>query len=782
MPKDLSSPDIMVRRDEQGNVRQLCHPYEPLPGSVATASSLVALAADPAKLRALAQAYLQECAPLFGIRGDAPSSASVATTAPEFKTSLRLAKVKQAVGQAFAVSFDQYLDEWPVWRAGVTVRIDARRMLVSGSHNAAHLDIRLHRCRSDAPFTAPRIDSAVLKGLLGLGSGAAASVGDCRMLVYQFRLENRLAPQIEEAAPSSEDGEPASARPLPSLPLQVLPSEVLAYEGVHCVVAEALFTLAIRGWGELSWRAFIEPDTGSVLYLRSMVSGATSLVFPRDPTSATGQVLSAASPLVDLEGCRQQVDLRGLVAPNAQGLQDLSGEFVTLVNVDDPPVPMPSQAHPFKFEYGCASEPFAACSAYYHCDGVFRWIQELGIDVRSYFSNTHFPVAVDPHAFRRGVNAQALGRQDGKGLAQLRFGSARDGSTLGIASDVRVVLHEFGHALLWEHIGSPNFVFAHSPGDSLAAILMDPFSTATDRGHTYPFQGDGLAFDRRHDRKIGQGWGWSGNHWDREYGGEQVLSTTLFRVYLAAGGASSGRAERELASRYVCYLILASIALLDISPEHAEVLVDALTEADASTVEFEGFAGGALGKVFRWAFEQQGLYKPPTAPFISFDPGARPAVDVYIDDGRDGAYLPYLEDFQRPPGLWNRVAQDGVADNQEPVVSVPNFAYVRVRNRGGSPAQNVEVAAFQMPDVGLRRWGTDWAEVPSSSRSIQAPIPAGGETIVGPIAWTPMAPHDHLLVHVSAPGDRSSLRSVNPAGLPVDCFVRLDNNIVERRF
>ncbi|MGK7939037.1 MAG: hypothetical protein AB4062_02540 [Crocosphaera sp.] len=30
--------------------------------------------------------------------------------------------------------------------------------------------------------------------------------------------------------------------------------------------------------------------------------------------------------------------------------------------------------------------------------------------------------------------------------------------------------------------------------------------------------------------------------------------------------------------------------------------------------DFEGQSGGAIHKVIRWAFEQQGLYQPPGAP------------------------------------------------------------------------------------------------------------------------------------------------------------------------
>ena len=46
---------------------------------------------------------------------------------------------------------------------------------------------------------------------------------------------------------------------------------------------------------------------------------------------------------------------------------------------------------------------------------------------------------------------------------------------LGIACDWRVVLHELGgHGTLLNYVNSSKFGFAHSAGDSLAAILNDP--------------------------------------------------------------------------------------------------------------------------------------------------------------------------------------------------------------------------------------------------------------------------------------------------------------------
>ena len=164
---------------------------------------------------------------------------------------------------------------------------------------------------------------------------------------------------------------------------------------------------------------------------------------------------------------------------------------------------------PHNFQYSCSTENFAACNAYHHCDGMFRLIQGMGIDVGTYFNNTDFPVPVDPHVLFRDqfgnpapVNAAAPGNTAGNGLGRLVFGLARPNSTFGISADVRVVIHEFGHAVLWDHVDSPNFGFAHSPGDSLAAILHDPHSKAPDRFETFPFMNESAGLSRRHDRDV----------------------------------------------------------------------------------------------------------------------------------------------------------------------------------------------------------------------------------------------------------------------------------------
>ena len=164
---------------------------------------------------------------------------------------------------------------------------------------------------------------------------------------------------------------------------------------------------------------------------------------------------------------------------------------------------------------------FAAVNAYYHCDRFFRLVLSLGFYRDEYFAETEFPIPID----HRGnikifngieVNAQCRGTPKAGGggillgISSVVFALA-DTTTvnppIGIANDWRVVLHELGgHGTLQNHVNSSFFGFAHSAGDSLAAILNDPESYRK----TGAQPSRGFSFTRRHDRTVQGGWGWDG--------------------------------------------------------------------------------------------------------------------------------------------------------------------------------------------------------------------------------------------------------------------------------
>jgi hypothetical protein len=768
MPFDLT-PNVEIRRDREGRVRQLSHGHEPY-RPAAIDMHVMGLSADAITPRTLAEQYLRDVAHVYGLSaGMTANLAAAPTSAPSSApTELRF-KEEKAVASTATVAYDQTHLGLPVWNAGVTVRLSTTPMQVVSSHSAIHYEVDVERPGPDAQFLPHAIAPARLAEVLGLKAENAPRVNATRLLIYLYRAEDRIDPQVRAHEDASESTGLAGAEgpAFPALPLPPVPATIAA--GRHYVVTEVLFTLAWPGWGILNWRAFLEPNTGAVLYVRAFVSCVRGSVFVSDPVTLTGVLHGAGAAASVLDPIRATVPLLGLPAPTNGGTLRLAGEWVKLTETDAPASVFPTASPPYDFVYSCKSRDFAACSAYHHCDAVFRLIKGMGIDLNTYFNNTDFPVPVDPHALGGAVNAAARGNVMGNGMGAFVFGVARQGETLGIAADVRVVLHEFGHAVLWDHVDSPNFGFAHSPGDSLAAILHDPGSRAPDRFETFPFMKQSAGLSRRHDRSVASGWGWGGVRDDRQYGSEQILSTTMFRVYRAAGGDAASLDERRFIARYVAYVILKAVGLLSFTTTDPDVYVSALVDADASTTDFEGHPGGTLRKLIRWSFEKQGLYD-----------GAPPEVDVYIDDGRGGEYLPHLADIGGTPELWNRHAPDGGAKDQAPIVGAINHAYVAVRNRGTAIARGVVVRAFQSKSPSARVWPTDWKPVPGGRIDVGGGVAPGARVVVGPIAWTPEAPGTKLLLSVGAAGDLSTLDLVTSRPVPNARLVPLDNNLAQR--
>jgi hypothetical protein len=773
------NPDITVRRDGDGQIRQLQHIDAPYRGDESPVAGLTM----PRSPRRLADSYLKDVAEIYALAPRATSNlAALAASAPsEAPPELRFKEEKNA-GTSVTVAYDQTVLGLPIWNAGMTVRIDGSQMHVTGSHNATHYEVDPVTPVADAAYLPNAMDVATVARILGLPPETEGLVVNAtRLLVYRYDPADRLGSQAEAHGQPEEMtgfGGPATP-PYPSVPLPPVAEQV--EPGRHYVVTELLFSLPAAGWGPLNWRAFVEPGSGAILYIRPLVACAASHVFTTNPLVSAGTVLGAADPVPTLDQMRSRVILTGLVAAGPAG-QPLVGEYVRLVDLEPPGTNLPLEASPFEFDYSCDTDNFAACNAYHHCDGFFRLLDDLGFDVGTYFNNTDFPVPVDPHAFDGQVNAAAPGNISGNGLGKLVFGLARENSTFGIAADNRVVIHEFGHAVLWDHVSSPNFGWAHSPGDSLAVILHDPETQAPDRFETFPFMNASAGLSRRHDRDVTAGWAWGGSRDDRQYGSEQILSTTLFRVYRAAGGDSNDRATRVFASRYVAYLILKAVSLLSFPSRDPDVYVSALTEADATNTLFEGHPGGAFTKLFRWSFEQQGLYQPAGAPTPVRRPGAPPDVDVFIEDGRQGGYMPYRDAFEGHAEIWNRQAADGGAADELPAPGVTNYAYVAVRNRGTRPATALKVRGFKSRAAGASVWPTDWEPLETAEVAVAAPLAPGARVVVGPFAWTPQGAGESLLFAADAAGDRSTIDLVTAGPIANSRLVPLDNNLAQKSY
>ncbi|HJX44078.1 MAG TPA: hypothetical protein VJ352_10415 [Geodermatophilus sp.] len=790
--------DVRVDRDDSGNVLHLEHFQHPVvavsAGRAGFAEDAAAAAGAPtvqaATPQALAEQYLREVAPVYGLDDamlpGAPGGAdglqaderTGPTESPDGR--LELADEKAVLGTT-VVSYQQVVHGLPVWQAGMSVTMQDAPLRVTASQSSVHTGITVD---GDTPEDAPDLTPAALRRALGLGTGTRPRInGTPRRLVYAFDPDRRYDPEV-----GADTGE-ALQSPPPTLSLPPLPDTL--EPGRHYVVVEVLFTLEVPGQGELNWRAFIEETTGAVVYLRAFVSCATGLVFRTDPLTAGGAGVLPTSPSAVLNPFRSNVVLDGLLGADPQ---PLAGAFVRVVDETPPVVAPPSAPNPpAAFSFDALAREFAAVNAYHHCDWLFRHMVGMGFDLTTYFDGTSFPVPVDASGFGDQVNARAQGNVTGTGMGRFEFGLAGGPfPAVSIAADLRVVLHEFGHTVLWDSVHSPNFGFAHSAGDSVAAVLLDPESSLrTDpvrRFETFPW----ILPNRNHGRDVATGWAWGGANDVGGYASEQILSTTHFRLYRSLGGDAAQVARRQQAARLTVYLVYRAIGSLATNPvtptPSPTVFVSALQNADVGTADFEGHRGGAVQKVVRWAFEKQGLFQPPNAPVPVTQPGAPPAVDLYIDDGRAGEY-PYQPVHWECTDIWNRLTPDpgaGPQDHQTPVVGQTNHAFVRIGNRGTQPATGVVVRGYSADPAAGLSWPGDWTPMDTPEVTVSGAVPPGSSTVVGPFAWRPqVVGHECMFMEVSAPGDRSN---TDPATFlpcaagptPEWRLVPFDNNLAQR--
>lgn len=769
------TPNVEVRRDADGIVRQIRHLQQPY------ATEEAGLTGPSARM--LSGAYLRDVAEIYGFDESvlAELEKQIGEEITDQGSSLQIREQK-TIMESTVVAYQQTYFGLPIWEAGFKVQLHDSPLRVTSSQSTFHYDVKIDKPADDVEFAAAAITRAPLRRTLAVAAKKKYPIiNSTRTLIYRYDPDQRFHPEV------GQQGGPMHASP-PTLELPPVPDEIEA--GRHYIVTEVLFTYPVAGRGDLNWRAFIEQESGAVLYLRAFVSGAFGNVFPTDPLSMTGNVaIGPGSPGTDLDPLTSVVTLQGLTPPDPGDPQELSGEYIYLTdispkNVDPPTAPLP----PGNFSETAVSDDFAAVNAYHHCDDLFRIVQGLGFNVLDYFDGTSFPVRVDHRATigfpcpdGECVNAEAPGNAAGNGSDGFRFALAQVGQPVGIAASKRVVLHEFGHTLLWDHVNSPNFGFAHSAGDSLAAILSDPGSNAPDRYMTFPWiTTANPGIDRRHDRGVAAGWAWGGINDVGGYNSEQILSTTHFRIYRSTGGDDGNIDVKSFAARYLTYLIIRAIGTLTpvTNPGDPDDWATALMDADLGTASFEGHPGGAFHKVIRWGFEKQGLYQPAGAPTPVISEGDPPDVDVYIDDGRNGEYQ-YQWNFWNTQDMWVRNSADGGLTHQTPIVGATNYMYVRVKNRGTQTANNVVVKAYNcVPAAGLV-WPDDW-QVMTTSELPAGSIPSGGDTIVGPFAWTPqVVGHECVLASVSADGDQSNADTVS-GPIPHWRLVPFDNNIAQR--
>ena len=793
--------NVYVDRDAQGFPRQLVHTHAPVLIEARTPQ----LAADT---------YLRQFGELLGLTSTQLErlSASAATTVEDAPAGLRYSEEKRQFDTA-TVAYYQTAFGIPVWKAGVAVqmKVDPFRVLVAQS--TIHPDLEVKRPSKKALKAAESVNEEALARLLGLHNQpkegrrwdpATLRIEKHGVVIYRYESARRNpAATVPDAEGYGKEPEAHFGSGLPPLPLPPVAEGI--EEGQHYVCARIDFMLGGGTRSLMHWVALVEVESLSVLYVEVFASDVNGLVFEIDPITTNGGPLPSAGSAA-LNPVRVSNVLPGLNPPVA-GTQSLIGENVQLSDVEQPTIAAPTEPTGTNFDFDARTDNFAAVNAYYLCDKFFRLLDGMGFTRAGYFGATTFPTPVDHRGLEddnpasssycplgQCINAHCLGNSGGVGILQTAFALADTGNTanpIGIACDYRVVLHELGgHGVLYNHLNSANFLFAHSAGDSIAAILSAPGSQAADRFVTFPWVNIG----RRHDRTPAAGWGWQGQialnpfsaTLDRGgYNNEQILSTTHFRIYRSIGGDAAALPARQFAARITVYLIVRAIGSLTTatSPANASGWATALMAADLGDWTTENITGGCYSKVIRWSFEQQGLYQPPGTPTPNNNTGAPPAVDVYIDDGRGGEYT-YQPNWWSCQSVWNRLNPDGLTGHQDPA-GTTNYCYVKIKNRGTSVANGVVVKGYHCKPAAGELWPADLQPMSTAQLAAGTLQPNNTEEkIVGPFEWTPVTNafgKDTLLMIASATGDPSNVDSFTP-GRTVEDFrlVPNDNNIGRR--
>jgi len=449
------------------------------------------------------------------------------------------------------------------------------------------------------------------------------------------------------------------------------------------------------------------------------------------------------------------------------------------------------------------SDHLAAAQTYLRAREFFACLSDVDLSADAYFKFAQLPLLMRHRAAFRahpdGKSVRAQVRLEG---APVPFGAKYDATTrpqlevafgsaalrhraehpndhgrstlqpLGLAADPRWAWHEFGHVLSYAATGALEFEFAHSVGDSLAAVLNDATSCLADDplydGVTYPWVPAG----RRHDRDAAAGWCWCGRRNGQRravpayppklykgYVEEQMLSSSVFRFYRAIGGhPKNAPAMRERAATATAYLLLRAASLLGpaalVPARSADAMVSAMVDADIGTQQPGAllFTGGCLHKVLRWAFERQGLFATPLHDKNVEGPGLPPAVDLWVKDRRrdadKGGYEPVALEWPEAGPKPEEPAW--FADPEEGVQVDNRNIHVKVRNRGEQAAIDVTVRAWSAPvSLGTLHWHL--------GGEVKLAQVQGGDCVSAHIAAGPSGGQKYLLVDVSASGDRSNL-------------------------
>jgi hypothetical protein len=689
-----------------------------------------------------------------------------------------------------SVRFAQSFKGLPVDSSDIVVNLDAAGHLTS-IYNDYHYDIPAALDPKNAKLAeqeAVRIAEALLVGHRGIKVKKAA------LVVYQYR-------HVTNHPGKPGPGPAPRARALAAFAThqaEAAAKEFQPHPGQYYIAWDIrLLTANPRG----EWRVLIDAVSSNVLNLIDLAQYATgtALVFDPNPIVTGGDtMLRHSSPAATINAQRANVNLDNLNAPMG-GNYVLHGSYVQMQEEEAPTVAEPTSATA-TFDYSWDDNSFLDAMAYFHLNRFQEYIQTtLGLT-----NAANYAIPVDPQGLGGADNSHYS--PGGAGTGYIAFGGGIQPipayNPIPDAADAMVVLHEYGHAI--QDNSNPNFDNPPSGvgegwGDTLAAIYYDD-------KHSNPAATRG--FMMSWDSEMGKG-SWSGRHYDvawlfdgPEYADAvatdnhtagQLWCATMFELYRKLGGdsvyAGAKSGGRDLALR----LHLQANFNVPTNGATAAQMGQQIEAADSNLGGWR-YANGLHKKVIYDTFRRRHLSSYTDK-----------AVDVYINDGRQGGYGSlsgndlfterlWLDAWWETQDIWVKVTpypdaasqQAGdPGDHQEPPVGSTAYLYVRVGNRGtdAGGSGSVTVKAFHAdPGIGLT-WPEDWNPMDTPSVTIPNVLPGvPNHVVVGPFLWTPtVVGHECVLAVVECANDHAVTQDLLVSDHVFDGdLVPFDNNIAQR--
>jgi len=820
MSFDVNSPNILSGRNPDGKLIQVVHKYE---GYVPEPQ------VQEETPRSLAECYLEDVTDAFDLSTISQNlNASPTVDLTRDYVELRFGGEIQKSLQS-SIFFVETFFGIEVWRKGITVNVETEALAVrSAVSTFSYANIEITKPNESELENFQDITPQQLSDLLSIDGYSEIVIDNSEELyVFEFVAAKRFCLTIREGF-TTPTYDPNN---IPNVDSNIL-------DGNFYIVREVLFSYPKVGNGLYNWHCFIEIHSGSILYIEVFSSSVTASLFPYDPITLGYNVTgNDSASILDalLPSQAQALTLNNLQSP-VSGVQSLKGSNAYIIDptasidysdpLHDPkpdavpptgpsPKGIPPTTNSLYFGYSVRTEEFSAVSAYYYVDKFFELLNSIGLTltgVNGLLPNSTLPLHIDHRAFddQNSKSASGQGGPGGSTTIGMRCGrmmynnSTAQTDYLGIGTSFRMLLHEIGHCLSYDHFHSPNMPFSHGFGDSLAVLVNDPYSNVQDKGVTFPWlltvpynagmlDGGWNVSDRRNDYYLNMqnGWYWGGSKDDASYRAESLLASTLYLIYSALGGDSSLQARKITASKMVIMLLLKTIKHYTTTnaPLHAFMLANDMWYFDTDLNianppnQIDGIRMASTNKVIRWGFEKMAAYDPVGSSYPP--PLTPPDYDVYIDDGRAGEYQ-YIITFWNTAEIVNRHQNDGTTNfvHQNPSPNATNFLFVRIKNRGTLTANNIFINGYSTFPSGGSVWPQDWGLLNSQPVSGGSNLAPNADRIIGPITWTAPSLFAHvcIMITVTADGDYpNTFFNVTPTPpLPNWFLIPNDNNIAQR--